>query len=69
MDGRAELATLLDLLRCGDTLMVTRLDRVARSVADLEKIASALKQKGAFLCATEQPSILPPPREQRSSKG
>lgn len=55
MDGRQELATILDFLRKGDTLMVTRIDRLARSVADLEKIAATLKQKGAFLRATEQP--------------
>lgn len=55
MDGRAELATLLDFIRGGDTLMVTRIDRLARSVADLERIASTLKDKGAFLRATEQP--------------
>jgi DNA invertase Pin-like site-specific DNA recombinase len=55
MDGRAELATLLDFIRSGDTLMVTRIDRLARSVADLERIASTLKQRGAFLRATEQP--------------
>lgn len=55
MDGRTELVTVLDFLRAGDTLMVTRIDRLARSVADLEKIAALLKDKGAFLRATEQP--------------
>lgn len=54
-DGRDELDTLLSFIRAGDTLMVTRIDRLARSVADLEKIVAALKAKGAFLRATEQP--------------
>ncbi|MES3055855.1 recombinase family protein [Sphingomonas faeni] len=54
-DGRDELDTLLSFIRAGDTLMVTRIDRLARSVADLEKIVAALKTKGAFLRATEQP--------------
>lgn len=54
-DGRHELETLLDFLRSGDTLMVTRIDRLARSVADLEKIVGILKERGAFLRATEQP--------------
>lgn len=54
-DGRRELETLLDFLRTGDTLMVTRIDRLARSVADLEKIVATLKERGAFLRATEQP--------------
>ena len=53
--GRQELDTILAFLRTGDTLMVTRIDRLARSVADLEKIVDALKAKGAFLRATEQP--------------
>ncbi len=55
IDGRHELETLLDFLRSGDTLMVTRIDRLARSVADLEKIVGVLKERGAFLRATEQP--------------
>lgn len=54
-EGRHELDTLLSFIRAGDTLMVTRIDRLARSVADLENIVAALKAKGAFLRATEQP--------------
>lgn len=54
-DGRRELETLLNFLRAGDTLMVTRVDRLARSVADLEKIVGTLRERGAFLRATEQP--------------
>lgn len=53
--GRDELDTVLSFIRPGDTLMVTRIDRLARSVADLEKIVGALKDRGAFLRATEQP--------------
>lgn len=54
-DGRAELATLLDFIRHGDALMVTRIDRLARSIGDLQDIVRALKAKGASLKATEQP--------------
>ena len=54
-DGRAELETVLSFLREGDTLMVTRIDRLARSVSDLERIVETVKMKGAFLRATEQP--------------
>jgi len=53
--GRQELDTLLDFLRHGDTLMVTRIDRLARSVGDLQDIVRALKSKGVELKATEQP--------------
>jgi len=54
-EGRTELETLLDFIRPGDTLMVTRVDRLARSVGDLERIVDRVKQQGAFLRATEQP--------------
>jgi DNA invertase Pin-like site-specific DNA recombinase len=54
-DGRTELAILLDFLRPGDTLVVTRIDRLARSVKDLQDIVFELKQRGVALRATEQP--------------
>lgn len=54
-DGRDELATLLEFIREGDTLVITRIDRLARSIADLQDIVRALKAKGASLKATEQP--------------
>jgi DNA invertase Pin-like site-specific DNA recombinase len=53
--GRQELATLLDFMRQGDTLTVTRIDRLARSIGDLQDIVRALRAKGAALRATEQP--------------
>src|ERR1700688_1245273 len=53
--GRAELQTVLDFLRAGDVLMITRIDRLARSIGDLQDIVRAVKAKGASLKATEQP--------------
>lgn len=53
--GRVELATVLDFLRPGDTLMITRIDRLARSIGDLQTIVKAVQAKGAHLRATEQP--------------
>src|ERR1700761_3165065 len=53
--GREELRTVLDFLRSGDVLMVTRIDRLGRSVGDLQDIVRAIKAKGASLKATEQP--------------
>jgi DNA invertase Pin-like site-specific DNA recombinase len=53
--GRAELQTVLDFLRPGDVLMVTKIDRLARSIGDLQDIVRAVKAKGATLKATEQP--------------
>ena len=54
-EGRAELATLLDFMRSGDELVVTRIDRLARSIGDLQDIVRELKVKGVALKATEQP--------------
>jgi DNA invertase Pin-like site-specific DNA recombinase len=53
--GRTELTLLLTFLRPGDTLMVTRVDRLARSIADLQDLVRDLKAKGVTLKATEQP--------------
>ena len=53
--GRTELAILLDFIREGDTLVVTRIDRLARSIGDLQDIVRGLKTQGAMLKATEQP--------------
>ena len=53
--GGDELRTLLDFIRPGDELVVTRVDRLARSMGDLQDIMRELKAKGATLRATEQP--------------
>ncbi len=52
---RTELRTVLDFLREGDVLMVTRIDRLARSIGDLQDIVREVRSKGATLKATEQP--------------
>ena len=53
--GRSELETLLEFLGPGDTLIVTRIDRLARSLRDLKNIVHGLREKGVHLKATEQP--------------
>jgi DNA invertase Pin-like site-specific DNA recombinase len=52
---RTELQLLLDFLRAGDTLVVTRIDRLARSIRDLQEIVHTLRQRGIMLKAIEQP--------------
>jgi len=44
---RPELRKLLDYIRKGDTVTVTKLDRLARSTKDLLSIAEEIKKKGA----------------------
>lgn len=52
---RSGLATVLQLLQSGDILVVTRMDRLARNIGDLQSIARAVQAKGAHLRASEQP--------------
>ena len=54
-DGRTELEVLLECVREGDTVIVTRIDRLARSIRDLQNIVHELREKGVTLKATEQP--------------
>ncbi len=53
-EGRQELERLLQFIREGDTLVVTRIDRLARSIGDLQDIVRGLKAKGVSLRATMQ---------------
>lgn len=52
---RAELARMLDHLRPGDVVTVTRLDRLARNTRDLLDIAEQLQVKGAGLRSLAEP--------------
>ena len=53
--GRDKLKECLDFVREGDELVITRIDRLARSVLDLQLIIKELTDKGVALSATEQP--------------
>ena len=50
----SELTTLTEFLRRGDELVVTRIDRLARSIRDLQNIVNDLTEKGVNLYVTEQ---------------
>ena len=54
---RTQLAAALDYAREGDTLVVFRLDRLARSQADLHRLLSDLTAKGISFECTEQPQV------------
>jgi DNA invertase Pin-like site-specific DNA recombinase len=53
-DGRTEIQVLLDFLRPGDGLVVTRIDRLARSLRDLQNLVHELRERRVTLRATEQ---------------
>ncbi len=48
-DGRTELATIIEFLRDGDELMVTRLGRLGRDTRDVLNIVYDCEQRGAFI--------------------
>ena len=50
MAERQQLEAALDFVREGDTFCVTKLDRLARSVADLLAIVARLEAKKVSLC-------------------
>ena len=51
---RPELDRLRDQLRKGDSVLVTRLDRLARSTKDLLMLVSEIEEAGATLVVLEQ---------------
>ena len=53
-DRRDELDKVLGVLGKGDALVVTRLDRLGRSLRDLANIAHEIEEAGASLVVTEQ---------------
>jgi DNA invertase Pin-like site-specific DNA recombinase len=53
-ESRPELQACLQFLRDGDMLVISRLDRMARSILDLSKIADLLKRKGVTLKVLDQ---------------
>ena len=52
--GRDELTTLMSFLREGDTLVCTKLDRLGRSVRDIENIVGDLQERGVGVVFTDQ---------------
>lgn len=54
-EGREELRRVLSILGTGDVLLVTRVDRLARSIGDLAAVVAEVQAKGASLRAVEQP--------------
>ncbi|MBX5206101.1 recombinase family protein [Rhizobium sp. NZLR1] len=48
-EGRTELATIIEFLREGDELVVTRLDRLGRDTRDVLNIVHDCEQRGAFI--------------------
>ena len=52
--NRAELKACLNHLRSGDSLVITKLDRLARSTLDLTTIADDLEKRGIDLVVLDQ---------------
>ena len=72
--SRPNLDLVLKLLRDGDTLVITRLDRLSRSVLHLVTLGAELRERGIGLKVTEQgnlfaASLCQPCRENRRYGG
>lgn len=52
--GREQLAAMLDYVREGDTVIITKLDRMGRSLADLLDIVNQLDTKGVTFKVLDQ---------------
>ncbi len=52
--NRSQMKAAIDFVREGDKFVVTRLDRLARSVGDLANIAKTLERKGVDLVVLDQ---------------
>lgn len=57
LDGRQALEDAIEFARDGDTLIVTRLDRLARSGIDLQNIVSRLNTKGVGFRCLQQGAV------------
>lgn len=53
-DDRVQLQAALEFARDGDVFVITKLDRLARSMNDLTSITSRLQQKGVGFVVTDQ---------------
>ncbi len=58
-EGRTELKTLLDFIRAGDVLVVTRIDRLARSIGDLLRIVETRALSGFAIAAPSECKPVP----------
>ena len=57
LDGRQALEDAIEFAREGDTLLVTRLDRLARSGGDLQNIVNRLNAKGVGFRCLQQGAV------------
>lgn len=51
---RPQLTAALDYVREGDSLVISRIDRLARSVSHLSQVVDELREKGVSLVVTDQ---------------
>jgi DNA invertase Pin-like site-specific DNA recombinase len=55
--GRPELDRCLEYVQEGDTLLITKLDRLARSTSELYRIVRALEAKGVAFKVLDDPAV------------
>ncbi|WP_368251350.1 recombinase family protein [Enterococcus sp. 2201sp1_2201st1_B8_2201SCRN_220225] len=59
-DGRVELAALLEIVKSGDAVLVTKIDRLARSITDLRELVQTFLEKGTTVSFLDNNLIFEP---------
>ncbi|MGM0241218.1 recombinase family protein [Enterococcus sp. AZ103] len=59
-EGRKELEELISVVKNGDQVLVTKIDRLARSIVDLNEIISSFNQSGVTVIFLENSLIFEP---------
>ncbi len=56
-EGRVELTTVIEFLRPGDELVVTRLDRLGRDTRDVLNLIHECEKRSAFVTVLDRMSL------------
>lgn len=59
-DGRTQLSTLLDTVVSGDAVLVTKIDRLARSIIDLKELVQSFLDKGVTVSFIDNSLVFVP---------
>ena len=68
--GRPELGTILEFIHLGETLVVTRIDRLARSMRDLQRVGCGKGRNDTLsdLSRSFSPPVFPGQKDMRPSQ-
>ena len=67
-EGRKELEELLSIVKTGDKVLVTKIDRLARSIVDLNSIISSLNNSGVTITFLDNALTFEPNKTQEGKQ-